>query len=287
MSSKDEVAPSETDQQVLACWNTLITTTYVDDIKHLKGTSDAVFGFTIHHSLIAKEGVLGLEFHENPTRTLELGTQVLHEQFEKYGVRMRPVIRVVEFGDEYLRQVDDLRMRDRNYLVSLDVKLNDISHPYGWLKKAVYECKDCGRGVVKMQRRARERESPSTCRPCLLKAVDYMKDDEVPWGLFSPRPNFKMILEECKYEDIQDISMRQITYNKDHHLIHCSSKNEIIGTVSDDLVGDLTAPAYVRVNGIVRVQPIPTRNFSKDTRRVLSIDVMSVEELPITDGLSS
>ena len=114
-----------------------------------------------------------------------------------------------------------------------------------------------------------------------------MKDDQIPWGLFSPRPNFKMVLEECKYEDIQDISMRQITYNKDHHLIHCSMKNEIIGTVSDDLVGDLNAPAYVRVNGIVRVQPIPSRNFSKDTRRVLSIDVLSVEELPINDGTSS
>ena len=137
MSPKDEVAPTETDQQVLACWNTLITSNYVDDIKHLKGTSDAVFGFTIHQSLIAKQGILGLEFHENPTHTLQLGTQVLQEQFDKYGVRMRPVIRVIEFGDEYLRQVDDLRMRDRNYLVCLDVKLNDISHPYGWLKKAV------------------------------------------------------------------------------------------------------------------------------------------------------
>ncbi len=283
MSFKDEVAPSETDQQVLACWNSLITSNYIDDIKHLEGTSDAVFGFTIHHPLIVKEGVLAFEFHENPTHALELGTQVLQEQFDKYGVRMRPVIRVVEFGPEYLRKVDDLRMRDRNKLFSFDVKLNDISHPYGWLKKAVYECRDCGTIIVKMQRRARERESPSTCRPCMFKAVDYMKDDDIPWGLFSPRPNFKMVLEECKYEDIQDISMRQITYNKDHHLIHCSTKNEIIGTVSDDLVGDLTAPDYVRVNGIVRVQPIPSRNFGKDTRRVLSIDVLSIEELPIEE----
>jgi hypothetical protein len=33
------------------------------------------------------------------------------------------------------------------------------------------------------------------------------------------------------------------------------------------------------VNGIVRVEPFPNRTFSKDTRRVLSLQVLSVEVL--------
>jgi len=48
-------------------------------------------------------------------------------------------------------------------------------------------------------------------------------------------------------------------------------------------VGDVESSSFMRVNGILRVQPIPTRNFAKDTRRLLSIDVISVEPLPIID----
>jgi hypothetical protein len=33
----------------------------------------------------------------------------------------------------------------------------------------------------------------------------------------------------------------------------------------------------------VRVQPVPDRTFSKDTRRLLSIDILSVEELHIEE----
>jgi DNA replicative helicase MCM subunit Mcm2 (Cdc46/Mcm family) len=92
-----------------------------------------------------------------------------------------------------------------------------------------------------------------------------------------------MMIEECKYEDVQDISMSQITYNKEHHLINCSTRTQILGTVSDDLVDQITSSTYLRVNGILRVQPVPDRTFSKDTRRLLSIDILSVEELPISE----
>ena len=92
-----------------------------------------------------------------------------------------------------------------------------------------------------------------------------------------------MLVEECKYEDVQDISMSQITYNKEHHLINCSTRNQILGTVADDLVDQIMASKYLRVNGIVRVQPVPDRTFAKDTRRLLSIDIISVEELSISE----
>ena len=92
-----------------------------------------------------------------------------------------------------------------------------------------------------------------------------------------------MLTEECTYEDVQDISMSQITYNSEHRLINCSTRNQILGTVADDLVDAIKTSEYLRINGIVRVQPVPDRNFAKDTRRLLSIDILSIEELPIQD----
>jgi hypothetical protein len=93
-----------------------------------------------------------------------------------------------------------------------------------------------------------------------------------------------MLTDECYYEDVQDVSMHQITYNNDHHLIQCNSSFELIGTLSDDLVGEVEPSTFMRVNGILRVQPIPTRTFAKDTRRLLSIDVLSIEPLPIKEN---
>ena len=133
------------------------------------------------------------------------------------------------------------------------------------------------------QRRARERESPIVCVPCLKKVWEGKDTADVPMGLFNPQPNFRMVIEECNYEDVQDISMSQITYNKEHHLISASSRNQIIGTVSDDLVDQVGDFPYARINGIVRVQPVPARTFAKDTRRLLSIDIISVEELYLED----
>jgi hypothetical protein len=77
--------------------------------------------------------------------------------------------------------------------------------------------------------------------------------------------------------------MSQVVYNDEHQVIHRSEKEDIIGTVSDDLVGELEANQFARINGIVRVQPVPNRTFSRDTRRVLSIDVLSVEILDLKE----
>jgi hypothetical protein len=75
--------------------------------------------------------------------------------------------------------------------------------------------------------------------------------------------------------------MSQVAYNSDLHVLNCSTKVQIVGTVVDDLVGDVEPQSYARVNGIVRVQPIPDRTFAKDTRRTLSLDVLSVEPLAL------
>ena len=140
----------------------------------------------------------------------------MREQFDANNIPTRPVIRVVGLPENYLNRVDELRMRDRNDLVCLDVKINEVSQPYGWLKQATYECLDCGTPTVINQRRARERESPRVCRVCLDKVFSDMDTKDLPMGMFHPRPNFRMVIEECVYEDVQDISMSQITYNSEH-----------------------------------------------------------------------
>ena len=77
-----------------------------------------------------------------------------------------------------------------------------------------------------------------------------------------------MLTEECKYEDVQDLQMCQVTYNSDHHVLNTSTRHQILGTVNDDLVGEVLTSTYARVNGIVPVQPIPERTFAKDARDV-------------------
>lgn len=281
MSRPDEVDLEPEAQDLLREWRELFVEHYLEDIKRLKGNPALVHGFEVDHALMDRWETLRREFHLNPTRVLKYGTRVLVEQFDDQMVRMRPVIRVVGLSENYLRRVEDLRMRDRNQLVCLDVKIQEVSNPYGWLWWTVYECKDCSAQVNLEQRRGRERESPLHCEPCFDRMLERLGDDDASFPMFPMRGRFRMVTEDCKYEDVQDISMTQVVYNDANEVVNASSKHPIIGTVTDDLVGDMEAGAYARINGIVRVQPVPDRNFSKDTRRVLSIDVLSVEVLAL------
>jgi len=275
---------SPDDQDILEAWRLMFERECVAEIASLSGLEGYVYGFELDHGLIESDPVLSYHFHTSPANTLEFGTQVLSEKFTAAGIAPRPNIRVMNLHPRYLKRVDELRMRDRNDVVMLDVKIEDITHPHGWLKKAIYECRDCKTVTHIDQRRARERDSPRVCRICLEKAFEGIETHGMPMSMFYPRPNFKMLNEICKYEDIQGFSMRQITYDGEHHLINCSTKNEISGVVTDDMVGELNASSYARVNGVLRVDPLPTRNFAKDTRRLLSLDVFSIEPLPIEEA---
>jgi len=285
MTREQEVDLDPDAQNILREWRELIVEHYASDIERLSPLSDPVCGFEIEYDLLQTKEALRMAFHETPLRVLEFGTRVMLEQFQHHNVRMRPVLRIVRFPRHFIRRVDELRMRDRNTVVCLDVKVNDVSHPYGWLKTAVHQCDDCGGRVDLPQRRARERVSPNFCFPCFEEAMEGRdKNDPLPRRLFRDMTDFSMVLEECRYEDIQDLSLSQITINDQHHVLHCSPSNQIVGTVADDLVGEIEASTYIRVNGIVRVQPIPDRTFAKDTRRLLSLDVLSVEPLSVSEG---
>ena len=287
MKRRDEFDLKPAEKELLRAWRTLFEEHYTEDIKRFQGLNDDVCGFEVAHALIDNSKILKTPFHLEPTRTLEIGNHVLKEQFDLHEARMRPIIRVVGFHERYLRRVDTLRMRDRGTLVSLDVKINDISNPYGWLRVAVYECQRCSTRYELPQRRARERESPRICETCLnnLELSQFKdNDDDASFPpFFGALTNFKMLIEDCKYEDVQDLSLCQVVFNKQFHVLNCSLKQQIVGTLTDDLVGELEPGTYMRINGIVTVEPVPERTFAKDTRRILAIDVLSVEPLALKE----
>ena len=151
---------------------------------------------------------------------------------------------------------DELRMRSQP-LVCLDVKINDVSQPYGWLN---WPSTSAGLRLNNRSQAASgsKRESPFVYVPCLKKVWE--KDFGHTNGSIQPTAN-RMIIEECKYEDVQDISMSQITYNKEHHLISTSSRANHRNGVRR-LGGSGRGLPLRRINGIVRVQPVPDRTFA-------------------------
>lgn len=279
MQPDDEIDLDPEQQAILRAWRLLVNEHYLDDIRHLEGNPGIIHGFEISHRLICDYEELRMAFHLNPTRFHDLGHQVMREQFDEHMVRMRPVIRVVDLDADYRRRIDTLRMRDRNKVVSVTVKINDLSPAYGWVQEAVYECKRCKEQTTIKQRRARERESPSHCETCFARLLKRLNMEEEPYAVRPPRPQFVMSSEHSNYEDVQDIHMCQAVFTDEGQLLHISNEDELVGVVSDDLVGELEKGTCARVNGILRVEPFPNRTFSKDTRRILSLQVLSVEPL--------
>lgn len=283
MSSRNELDLTDEDQTVLACWRQLIEHHYFSDIKHLSQYTEDVFGLEVEHTHVCEDDDLRAMFHERPLHCLMLGNMVLNEQFGNAGVQMRGTLRVVRLSEQYRTSVDELRMRNRNTIVTVDVKVASMSDPYGWLKLAKYRCRDCGDEVEIKQRRARERESPRFCPSCFEKSRQ--SDSEEDHRLFAMMytANFAMVMEECYYEDAQTLVVRQVSHDGQGHVIHASGASTHMAVVSDELVGAMDASTYYRLNGLVKVEPLPDRNFVKDTRRMLIVDVFSAEPLGLED----
>jgi len=280
-SSMSPVEPKPIDAELLSGWRTMFERDYAQDLSRLGLEDEALFGFEVQYAHLAENDVLKNEFHTRPSEVLRIGNQVLREQFVKHNYSTRPIIRVVGFPDSYRRRVNELRMRDRGSLISVDVKVTSVSPPHGWLKYAHYVCDFCGETTRVEQRRARERKSPSFCKPCWEIEERELKKEGFPAPHLLRLPgSFQIDVSESHYKDIQSIHMREIAFDTQRHLVESRSQFEIEGVVSDDLVGDIKNHSLLRVNGILVVEPVPTRTFAKDTRRMLSIEVFSIEPLP-------
>lgn len=281
MFSEEGIDLSEEDKALLTAWRELIEGRYYKDIESLLTYRDEVFGFVVQHDDLASNDILRNAFHEQPAHCLELGNTVLKEQFLRAGVHMRGVLRVVGLGKEYRTTIDALRMRNRYKLVSVDVKIVEVSDAYGWLKVAAYRCRDCKDEQTIVQRRARERESPPFCMACIRKARESDDEHHVPVSLLARRPNFSLITEDCFYEDAQSLRVRQVVYDDEGHVLHDGAPESLEAVVADEMVGRLTPSTYYRLNAVVKLEPLRDRTFAKDTRRVLALEVISAEELAL------
>ena len=282
MAIKNGIEPDPAMQEVLSAWRHLFEKNHIEEIEHLKGFEERVFGLEVEHSLICQDKVLKPEFHTRPNWTLELGNIVLNEKMMIHGNDSRLVLRVINFSKNHHFSLDELRMRHRSTMLTFDVIINPSSGPLGWIKKAVYECEDCSHRFEIRQRLAREREAPNLCMNCI---EIYAAKNKGEWPRLPP-VNFKMLVEDCYYEDIEYLNAVEISIDSDGNLLQLG-EDKFIGVVNDEYVGTLIPGSIHRINARIAVDHLPNRNFVKDTRRIILLEIHSIEDSPFSVSNSS
>ena len=273
--TKDEgIEPDKIMQEVLTAWRLLFTKNHAEEIERLNGLEERVFGLEVEHSLICLNETLRSEFHTRPNWTLDLGNIVLNEQMME-GNDLRLIIRVVNFSKNHHFSLDELRMRHRSAMLTFDVIISPLGGPLGWIKKAIYVCNECGYRSEIKQRLAREREAPKMCFSCIDIFAAKNKGELPPY----PPRDIKLMVEDCYYEDIEYVNLRQISIDDNGNLINLGDE-KYIGVINDEYVGDIVPGSIHRINAEIAVDHLPNRDFVKDTRRIILLNIHSIEESP-------
>ena len=155
--------------------------------------------------------------------------------------------------------------------MSLIVKIQDVGPRIGYLKRALYTCIACGHREEIAQRVARERKRPrGPCRICLQEA-EQMLGGQVSYSLYKSLESLMQLTAEGSfYQDIQYLNVHDATE---------TSKQPIQIILDDEYVDRHKPGQTIRINGVVYIDPIPDRNFVKDTRRILQVRALSIEEV--------
>lgn len=261
-------------KDTLNAWRDLFQEKHADDIKGLSvldGTEDPIFSFYVDFADIDGNDLLSYRFNEYPEQTIELANEVLRSMCSEH-TDVRCVLRPLVFPDEKIISVSDLRMRNRSKLVSLIVNVKDVGPRLGYLKRARYVCIDCGHQEFVDQRVARERKRPSRpCQVCYQEAKEALNGD-ISYPLFRHLDSLLQLASEGSfYQDIQYLNVKN--HDSDNH-----QSIQII--VDDEYVDRYNVGDTIRVNGVVYIDPIPDRSFVKDTRRILQVRALSIEEVP-------
>ena len=270
------IEPDARMKKVLTAWRLFFTNNHAEEIERLNGLEERVFGLEVEHSQICLNKILRPEFHTRPEWTLDIGNMVLKEQM-KEGNDSRLVIRVVNFSKNHHFSLDELRMRHRSAMLTFDVIVSPLGGPLGWIKKAVYECNECGHRSEIKQRLAREREAPKMCFSCIDLFAAKNKGELPPY----PPRDIKLVVEDCYYEDIEYLNLRQISIDDDGNLINLGDE-KYIGVINDEYVGELVTGSIHRINAEIAVDHLPNRDFIKDTRRIILLNIHSIEESPFS-----
>ena len=254
-------------------WRDLFQRKHAEDFEALEGLTgmeDPIFSFLVDYADIDQDDLLSLRFNEYPEETIEQANEVLRSMCAEY-TDVRCVLRPIYFPDEKIKTVSSLRMRNRGELVSLIVKIQDVGPRIGYLKRAHYTCIACGHREEIAQRVARERKRPrGPCRICLEEA-EQMLGGQVSYSLYKSLESLMQLTAEGSfYQDIQYLNVHDATE---------TSKQPIQIILDDEYVDRHKPGQTIRINGVVYIDPIPDRNFVKDTRRILQVRALSIEEV--------
>ncbi|MEC7168752.1 MAG: hypothetical protein VXW14_07175 [Candidatus Thermoplasmatota archaeon] len=257
----------------LNAWRDLFQRKHADDIEGLSvldATEDPIFSFYVDFADIDGDDLLSYRFNEYPEQTIELANEVLRSMCSEH-TDVRCVLRPLVFPDEKIVSVSDLRMRNRSKLVSLIVSVKDVGPRLGYLKRARYVCIECGHQEFVDQRVARERKRPSgPCKICYDEAKKAL-DGDISYPLFRHLNSLLQLASEGSfYQDIQYLNVQN----------HDAADEQAIQIIVDDeYVDAYKVGSTIRVNGVVYIDPIPDRSFIKDTRRILQVRALSIEEV--------
>ena len=254
-------------------WRDLFQRKHAEDfeaVEGLTGMEDPIFSFLVDYADIDQDDLLSLRFNEYPEETIEQANEVLRSMCAEY-TDVRCVLRPIYFPDEKIKTVSSLRMRNRGELVSLIVKIQDVGPRIGYLKRALYTCIACGHREEIAQRVARERKRPRGPSRICLEEADQMLGGQDSYSLYKSLESLMQLTAEGSfYQDIQYLNVHDATE---------TSKQPIQIILDDEYVDRHKPGQTIRINGVVYIDPIPDRNFVKDTRRILQVRALSIEEV--------
>jgi DNA replicative helicase MCM subunit Mcm2 (Cdc46/Mcm family) len=267
--------PSPAQADTLNAWRELFESKHIEDFKALKGTDclqNPIFPFVVDYRDIDRDDVLNLYFNEIPEATIELANEVLRTMVAEHEVSdIRCILRPLSLPPQRTMSVSSLRMRNRGSVVSSVVRIKDVGPRLGYLQEALYVCARCESREIVKQKIARERKRPDgPCKICFDKAMETF-EGKIPYGVYERlKSAMKLTAEGSFYKDIQYLSVSDIDD---------SSGQPIWVVIDDEYVDAYNTGDIVRINGVVQIDPVPDRNFMKDTRRILQIHAFSIESL--------
>ena len=275
--SDERVFPGPTPAQAdtLNAWRELFESKHSQDFKSLEGTDcleQPIFPFEVDYRDIDRDDVLNLYFNEIPEATIELANEVLRTMVAENEVSdIRCILRPMSLPPERTMSISSLRMSDRGKIVSSVVRIKDVGPRLGYLQEALYVCVRCDSRETIKQKIARERKRPGRpCKECFDKAMETF-EGKIPYSVYEGlKSSMKLTAEGSFYKDIQYLSVSDIDD---------SSGQPIWVVIDDEYVDAYNIGDTVRINGIVQIDPVPDRNFMKDTRRILQIHAFSIENL--------
>ena len=275
MSPKRPTEPTVEEQRLLGAWRTFFESNCKADFAALSSIEDSVWGFEIQWDDLDQHEGLGIAFMSDMPKCLELGRIVLEEQFSLHNLSPRPVIRVVAFPELNRYHIADLRMRDRTRFLRFDAVVHSTSRAMGWLKRAAYSCRECKHEWVEHEQLARPRKKLEMCPMCFENAVAIMDEGGKKEDLPDPR-NFTMDLERNYYEDVQYVELFDPSSLQNEELPE--DVPTIMAILSEEYVNQFQPGQCLTVNAKVGIDHLPTRDYLRDTRRILRLDVHSIEE---------